>query len=112
MTQPATDTWSLANPNAFDGEALDGTWTLTVTDHVKDSILGTLQSWSMTVTPQPSGAMAATGEAGTLDAASNDALFGLLAVTQIVQDSEDANFGPLQDRKQDTPTALAIVGLH
>jgi len=53
-----TDTWSLVAPNSFDGQPLGGTWTLLVTDTVKDGIAGTLERWSMTVTPQTVGASA------------------------------------------------------
>jgi subtilisin-like proprotein convertase family protein len=51
-----TDTWSLAAPNAFVGEPLGGTWTLTVTDEFRDGNTGTVESWSLTITPQAAGA--------------------------------------------------------
>ena len=42
--------WQIA-PFAFQGEDLDGTWKLTVTDTNRDGATGTLQAWSMTVAP-------------------------------------------------------------
>jgi len=42
--------WRLVDPNAFDGETLDGVWVLAVTDSVKGNI-GTLLEWSLTVSP-------------------------------------------------------------
>ncbi len=43
--------WQIDNPAAFSGEDLDGTWKLTVTDTDRDGVTGTLQAWSITVTP-------------------------------------------------------------
>ena len=43
--------WQIDNPLAFQNEDLDGTWKLTVTDTNRDGVTGTLQAWSMTVTP-------------------------------------------------------------
>jgi len=42
--------WLLVNPTAFDGEPVDGIWTLAVTDSLKGNI-GTLLEWSLTVSP-------------------------------------------------------------
>jgi subtilisin family serine protease len=53
--------WDLVNPSAFDGQPLDGTWVLKVTDNVRNGITGTLTAWSMTVTPLTEGA-ASQGE--------------------------------------------------
>jgi subtilisin-like proprotein convertase family protein len=50
--ESATDTWSIPDPNPFIGQHLGGTWTLSITDTVKDGKTGTLNAWSMTVTPQ------------------------------------------------------------
>ena len=44
------DEWQI-NESAFQNEDLDGTWQLTVTDTNRDGVTGTLQAWSMTVTP-------------------------------------------------------------
>jgi subtilisin-like proprotein convertase family protein len=55
--------WMIAL-DAFQGEVLGGTWTLTVWDEVKDSITGVLQSWSLIVTPQPSAAAGRFGAYG------------------------------------------------
>jgi subtilisin-like proprotein convertase family protein len=44
--------WYLINAAAYYGESLDGTWTLTVIDTVKNGLIGTLNSWSLIVTPQ------------------------------------------------------------
>ena len=46
-----SDNWQIDNPSAFQNEDLDGTWKLTVTDTERDRVTGTLQAWSMTVTP-------------------------------------------------------------
>ena len=55
----ANDEWSLGDPSVFNGQAMGGTWTLTVTDSTKDGITGTLESWSLTVTMVPAGMSAA-----------------------------------------------------
>lgn len=48
MYDAGDDTWRLIDSGPFIGEALGGTWTLSVTDEVKDGITGTLNSWSLT----------------------------------------------------------------
>jgi len=60
LYEAASDGWLLENPAAFDDQPLGGTWTLSVTDTVKDGITGTLNVWSMTVTPQTGGAAPAS----------------------------------------------------
>ena len=59
--------WSLASPEAFQNQSLDGTWVLTVTDTVKNGVTGTLQAWSLNVTPLVGAA--AAGEASLMSAA-------------------------------------------
>lgn len=54
-TQPVlyqSYSWLVEDPAAFQGESLDGTWTLTLQDNVK-SFSGSLTAWTMYVTPQP-----------------------------------------------------------
>ena len=60
----ASGEW-IVEPGAFAGDLLDGTWTLTLSDDVKNGATGTLQNWSLIVTPA-AGASAA-GEAMAAD---------------------------------------------
>jgi subtilisin-like proprotein convertase family protein len=43
--------WNLGATTDFWGQSLDGTWVLTTTDHVDNGVTGTLQNWSITVSP-------------------------------------------------------------
>ncbi len=43
--------WELLDGATFQGQSLDGTWALTVSDTVRNGLTGTLLAWSMAVTP-------------------------------------------------------------
>ena len=55
------DQWQAVDSTAFQGQALDRTWTLTIVDEDCNGITGTLTAWSITVTPLTEGA-ASQGE--------------------------------------------------
>ncbi len=93
------DSWGVADPNPFVDQALDGTWTLSVTDTVKDSITGTLQSWSMTVTAAPVSA--------TSTATATETDLALLALTDL-DPTDDDETDPLTESLVDD-LALMLV---
>ena len=76
----ASGIWRVEDQTAFAGISLDGTWTLTITDHFKNGATGTLNSWSLMVTPAAAGsgsshALPPTAVASPTDAADHIASF-------------------------------------
>ena len=59
--------WQI-DTSAFQNEDLDGTWKLTVTDTNRDGVTGTLQAWSITVTPTVTPLAAAASPQSTASA--------------------------------------------
>ena len=94
--------WGLDSPTSFDGRQLGSTWTLTVTDLAADGITGTLNGWSMTVTPA-AGAMAASADT------SSDDLLSLLAADQAA--SSHGKSRPGKDLAELTDLALLELQL-
>jgi subtilisin-like proprotein convertase family protein len=59
------DKWQAVDSTAFQGQALDKTWTLTIVDEDRNGYTGTLTAWSITVTPA-SPLLAAEGSWGSI----------------------------------------------
>jgi len=85
--------WDLVDAAAFNSEPLDGTWLLTVTDTQKNGITGTLQAWSMTVTPLTEGAAASSQSAAAVDIA--------LMAWAGLESSDDEDIDPLATQAAD-----------
>jgi hypothetical protein len=56
----ANDQWNVVDLTPFIGQQIDGTWTLTVADMSRDGATGTLNTWSLAITPIPAGSGAAS----------------------------------------------------
>ena len=61
--------WQAVDSTAFQGQALDRTWTLTIVDGDRNGYTGTLTAWSITVTPLTGGAAASSQSAAAFDMA-------------------------------------------
>jgi hypothetical protein len=69
LTYQGGDQWRAADSTAFQGQALDRTWTLTIEDGDRNGITGTLTAWLITVTPLTEGAAASSQSAAATDMA-------------------------------------------
>jgi subtilisin-like proprotein convertase family protein len=61
--------WDLVDPAFFSGKPLDGFWFLTIIDTEKNDVSGTLNAWSITITPLIEGATASSQSAAAVDMA-------------------------------------------
>jgi subtilisin-like proprotein convertase family protein len=92
--------WQVVDSTAFQGQALDQTWTLTIEDNDRNGITGTLTAWSITVTPQAGEAAASSQSAAATDMA-------LLAWAEL-DSSDDEDTDPLATQAADE-LALMLV---
>jgi subtilisin-like proprotein convertase family protein len=92
--------WQVVDSTAFQGQALDRTWTLTIADMDSNGITGTLTAWSITVTPLTESAAASSQSTAATDMA-------LLAWAD-PDSSEDEDIDPLATQAADE-FALMLV---